>query len=204
MKKAVVITSLALILALGLTACSASGSSSSSHSNSKKRRAFDACTIDRSIRELRSWFSASVTLAAAGYPFVDPIAPDGIDERWRWANWFAYEGEDALNVALLRSYGCACVTPLVGWTMGVLDGHTAVVTAGTTSERLLRTHVERRRLQVRILTVRDHEEAFLALESGRAEAFMMDDALLFGARARAGRPDDWEVVGVPKIGRAHV
>ena len=68
-----------------------------------------------------------------------------------------------------------------------LAGRSAVVTAGTTSERLLRTHVERRRLEVRIVTVRDHEEAFLALESGRAEAFMMDDALLYGARARAVR-----------------
>jgi glutamate/aspartate transport system substrate-binding protein len=84
-----------------------------------------------------------------------------------------------------------------------LEGHSAVVTAGTTSERLLRTHVERRRMQVRIITVRDPEEAFLALESGRAEAFMMDDALLFGARARAVRPDDWEVVGVPMSQEAY-
>ena len=84
-----------------------------------------------------------------------------------------------------------------------LAGRSAVVTAGTTSERLLRTHVERRRLEVRIVTVRDHEEAFLALESGRAEAFMMDDALLYGARARAVRPGDWEVVGTPMSQEAY-
>lgn len=84
-----------------------------------------------------------------------------------------------------------------------LDGRTVVVTAGTTSERLLRTHAERRGLHMRFVTARDHEEAFLALESGRAEAFMMDDALLFGARARAVRPDDWEVVGTPMSQEAY-
>jgi ABC-type amino acid transport substrate-binding protein len=33
------------------------------------------------------------------------------------------------------------------------------------------------------------------LESGRAVAFMMDDALLAGERAKAKKPDNWEIVG---------
>ena len=44
-----------------LASCSASDSSRSSHSSSKNRSALEASTIDRSIREFRSWFSASVT-----------------------------------------------------------------------------------------------------------------------------------------------
>lgn len=36
------------------------------------------------------------------------------------------------------------------------------------------------------------------LESGRAVAFMMDDALLYGEMAKARKPDDWTVVGTPQ------
>jgi glutamate/aspartate transport system substrate-binding protein len=35
------------------------------------------------------------------------------------------------------------------------------------------------------------------LETGRVKAFMMDDALLYGERAKAINPDDWIVVGTP-------
>jgi glutamate/aspartate transport system substrate-binding protein len=84
-----------------------------------------------------------------------------------------------------------------------LAGKTVVVTAGTTSERLLRTYTERNSLRITTLPARDHGDAFLALESGRAEAFMMDDALLYGERAKAVRPDDWVVVGTPMSTEAY-
>jgi glutamate/aspartate transport system substrate-binding protein len=84
-----------------------------------------------------------------------------------------------------------------------LAGKTVVVTAGTTSERLLRTYTERNGLRITTLPARDHGDAFLALESGRAEAFMMDDALLYGERAKAVRPDDWVVVGTPMSTEAY-
>lgn len=66
---------------------------------------------------VRAWLAAHVTLTAAGYPFFDPPAPDGIPENQRWANWFAYGQDDALNVAIVRMYGCRCVFPLLGWTV---------------------------------------------------------------------------------------
>lgn len=84
-----------------------------------------------------------------------------------------------------------------------LDGRTVVVTAGTTSERLLRTHAERQRLRIDVLPARDHGESFQTLESGRADAFMMDDALLYGERAKAEHPDDWIVVGTPMSQEAY-
>ena len=49
----------------------------------------------------------------------------------------------------------------------------------------------------RFFAARDHGESFQMLESGRAKAFMMDDALLYGERAKAINPDDWIVVGTP-------
>lgn len=78
-----------------------------------------------------------------------------------------------------------------------LAGHSVVVTAATTSERLLRTFNERLGGTINIVMAKDHGESFQLLEAGRAEAFMMDDALLYGERAKAQNPDDWIVVGSP-------
>lgn len=41
------------------------------------------------------------------------------------------------------------------------------------------------------------------LESGRAVAFMMDDALLAGERAKAKKPDNWEIVGTAQSKEAY-
>lgn len=78
-----------------------------------------------------------------------------------------------------------------------LAGHKVAVTAGTTSQRLLQTFNERNGGRFSIVLAKDHGEAFQMVESGRAQAFMMDDALLYGERAKAERPGDWVVVGTP-------
>ncbi len=72
-----------------------------------------------------------------------------------------------------------------------------VVTAGSTSEKQLRLWRERSKVDVEIITSREHGVSFRVLESGQADAFMLDDALLYGERAKATRPDDWVVVGQP-------
>jgi glutamate/aspartate transport system substrate-binding protein len=59
-----------------------------------------------------------------------------------------------------------------------LKGKNVVVTAGTTSERLLREMNEKQGMQMNIISAKDHGESFLTLQSGRAVAFMLDDALL--------------------------
>ncbi|HEY6106783.1 MAG TPA: glutamate/aspartate ABC transporter substrate-binding protein [Anaeromyxobacteraceae bacterium] len=79
-----------------------------------------------------------------------------------------------------------------------LKGKNVVTTAGTTSERLLRKLDAERRLHLNIVSAKDHGESFLTLETGRAVAFMMDDALLYGELAKARRPGDWVVTGTPQ------
>ncbi|MCO4864151.1 glutamate/aspartate ABC transporter substrate-binding protein [Cupriavidus sp. WGlv3] len=79
-----------------------------------------------------------------------------------------------------------------------LKGKNVVTTAGTTSERLLRKMNDDQKLGVNIISTKDHGQSFLTLESGRAVAFMMDDALLYGERAKAKNPADWIVVGKPQ------
>ena len=62
--------------------------------------------------------------------------------------------------------------------VGASDGRRAVVTAGTTSERLLRAWNETHGGRIQLLSARDHGEAFQSLETGKVDALMLDDALL--------------------------
>ncbi len=78
-----------------------------------------------------------------------------------------------------------------------LGGKRVVVTAGTTSDRLLRLHAKRQGLSIDIRQAREHSEAFALLQAGEVDAFMLDDALLYGERAKAQRPEDWVVTGSP-------
>lgn len=79
-----------------------------------------------------------------------------------------------------------------------LNGKTLVTTAGTTSERYIRQYNENNSLGAKIISAKDHGEAFLMLENGRADAFMMDDVLLAGEKAKAENADDWVIVGEPQ------
>jgi glutamate/aspartate transport system substrate-binding protein len=84
-----------------------------------------------------------------------------------------------------------------------LAGKNVVTTAGTTSERLIRKMNEEKQMKMNIISAKDHGESFLTLESGRAVAFMMDDALLYGEMAKAKRPGDWVVVGTAQSKEAY-
>src|SRR5207245_10248675 len=64
-----------------------------------------------------------------------------------------------------------------------LAGKNARVTAGTTSERLLRTLNEEKQRRVEITRAKQHGEPFLIVESSRAAASVLHDALLSGAAA---------------------
>ena len=79
-----------------------------------------------------------------------------------------------------------------------LKGKNVVTTAGTTSERLLKAMNADQQMGMNIISAKDHGESFLMLESSRAVAFMMDDALLYGEMAKAKKPADWTVVGTPQ------
>ena len=79
-----------------------------------------------------------------------------------------------------------------------LKGKNVVTTAGTTSERILKAMNADKQMGMNVISAKDHGEAFNMLESGRAVAFMMDDALLAGEMAKAKKPTDWAVTGTPQ------
>ena len=84
-----------------------------------------------------------------------------------------------------------------------LKDKAVVVTSGTTSEILLHKLNDEKKMNMRIISAKDHGDSFRTLESGRAVAFMMDDALLAGERAKAKKPDNWEIVGTAQSKEAY-
>jgi glutamate/aspartate transport system substrate-binding protein len=70
-----------------------------------------------------------------------------------------------------------------------LNGKVVVTTAGTTTERLIRTVLSARNASARVKSARTHQESFGMVLSGQADAFVMDDALLSGLLANSPDAD---------------
>ncbi len=64
-------------------------------------------------------------------------------------------------------------------------------------ERLIKAIIDDKKLDIKIVPVRDNSEGFLALSTGRADAFATDDILLFGLKKTASNPSDFKIVGRP-------
>lgn len=84
-----------------------------------------------------------------------------------------------------------------------LAGKSVVTNAGTTSERILRKMNEEKKMGMNVISGKDYGESFVMLQSGRVQAFMMDDVLLAGARTLARTPSDWVVTGTPQSFEAY-
>jgi glutamate/aspartate transport system substrate-binding protein len=74
-----------------------------------------------------------------------------------------------------------------------LKGKTVVSTSGTSNLKQLTELNAQRGLGMTILTAKDHAEAFLMVETGRASAFVMDDILLSSLAATSKSPGDYMV-----------
>lgn len=72
-------------------------------------------------------------------------------------------------------------------------GKTIVSTAGTSNIRWATAANEEQKLNMNIIPTKDHAEAFLTVENGRALAFFMDDILLAGLVATSRNPDEWMI-----------
>ena len=84
-----------------------------------------------------------------------------------------------------------------------IKGKNVAVTAGTTSEMLLNKMNDEKKLGISIISTKDHGDSFRTVESGRAVAFFIDDALLAGERAKAKKPEEWVIVGTPQSFEAY-
>jgi glutamate/aspartate transport system substrate-binding protein len=78
-----------------------------------------------------------------------------------------------------------------------LNGKTVATTTGTTSVQLLRKNKRAQGMDFKELNGKDHSDSFLLLESGRADAFVMDGQILAGLISKAKNPADFRIVGEP-------
>ncbi len=76
-----------------------------------------------------------------------------------------------------------------------LKGLKVVSTTGTTNYQVLRKLNAERNLNFELLGAKDHAESALLVQQGRADAFGMDDILLYGLKASAANPAEFAVVG---------
>jgi glutamate/aspartate transport system substrate-binding protein len=74
-----------------------------------------------------------------------------------------------------------------------MKGKTIVSTSGTTNIKQITELNAQRNLGMNILTAKDHAEAFLMVETGRAVAFAMDDILLYSLVASSKKPEDFMI-----------
>ena len=76
-----------------------------------------------------------------------------------------------------------------------LVGKTVATTTGTTSVLTLRKHERANGVSFKEVFGKDHADSFLLVDTGRADAFVMDGSLLAGLISRAKNPADFKIVG---------
>ena len=76
-----------------------------------------------------------------------------------------------------------------------LAGKTASASTGTTAVQMLRKLSKTNNIEFPVLLGKDHVDSFLLLESGRADAFVLDDNLLAGIIASNRNPAAFHIVG---------
>ena len=75
-----------------------------------------------------------------------------------------------------------------------LSGRPVSLTSGSTSIALLTARGQEKNFQTKNVLSADHAASFLALTTGRSEAFIMDDILLASLIANSADPDNWRII----------
>lgn len=76
-----------------------------------------------------------------------------------------------------------------------LNGKTIVTTTGTTSVQTLRKNKRADGLTFKEVMGKDHADSFLMLETGRADAFIMDGSILAANISKSKSPSEYKIVG---------
>jgi glutamate/aspartate transport system substrate-binding protein len=76
-----------------------------------------------------------------------------------------------------------------------LDGMAIAIVQGTTNEKAIKRIMKEKGLNIKIIPVKDHPQGWLALTSGRVDAYPTDDVLLYGLISKSKNPDQFQVTG---------
>ncbi len=94
---------------------------------------------------------------------------------------------EEVRIAVKASSGITSITQL--------NGRNVATTTGTTSVQTLRRNERANGIDFKEIYGKDHADSFLLMESGRADAFVMDGSILAGNIANAKNPADFRIVG---------
>ena len=94
---------------------------------------------------------------------------------------------EEVRIAVKANSGITSITQL--------KDRNVATTTGTTSVQLLRKHERANGIDFKEVFGKDHADSFLLLDSGRADAFVMDGSILAGNIANAKNPADFKIVG---------
>ncbi|WP_229176763.1 transporter substrate-binding domain-containing protein [Bradyrhizobium ivorense] len=75
-----------------------------------------------------------------------------------------------------------------------MNGRAVSLTSGSTSIGLLTARAQEKNFQTKNMLTPDHGASFLALTTGRSDAFVMDDILLASLIANSATPSDWRII----------
>ena len=76
-----------------------------------------------------------------------------------------------------------------------LEGKAIALSQGTTNEKAIKRVMKEKGIKIKIVNVKDHPQGWLALTSGRVDAYATDDVLLYGLVSKSKNPDDFQVTG---------
>ncbi|MDH5749758.1 MAG: amino acid ABC transporter substrate-binding protein [Rhodospirillales bacterium] len=76
-----------------------------------------------------------------------------------------------------------------------LNGKAIALSLGTTNEKAIKATAEKLGLNIKYQMVKDHPQGWLALETGRVDAYASDHSLLYGLISKSKEPSKYDVVG---------
>jgi glutamate/aspartate transport system substrate-binding protein len=76
-----------------------------------------------------------------------------------------------------------------------LDGKAIALAQGTTNEKAVKLVMKEQDIDIKIVNLKDHPQGWLALTSGRVDAYATDDVLLYGLISKSKNPDQFQVTG---------
>jgi len=76
-----------------------------------------------------------------------------------------------------------------------LEGKTVALSLGTTNEKAIKRVAEENGINIKTIMVKDHPQGWLAVESGRADAYASDHVLLYGLISKSKDPSQFQVTG---------
>ena len=76
-----------------------------------------------------------------------------------------------------------------------LDGKVIALSLGTTNEKAIKRVAAEKGITLKTVMVKDHPQGWLAVETGRADAYASDDVLLYGLISKSKDPSQFQVTG---------